>query len=292
MGKQKKRINLPLATYNLPPDSQSAIKNDFIATSRVDERCRGLAPERDFPISGAPRVCEKVFLIGDVREIGSELPDFAPAEIESCPEGNLIEPQVGLGERGEAIAKPVDMKHRSLEQTSGPFRFHQLRAWNFKFDVIVDLFPKLFRRCPAEKMCGDRRKNVASVKCRAHRMSEVLFFGDVKYANRRFPRIDKTKEAIVRSDESILSSVDYDGAPRRPDTGIDDSDVNRSGWKLVITRAQRERRRSYIVRRSFVRDVDNLRFGMNAENDALYGGDEIIRQAEIGEKGDHESGGW
>jgi hypothetical protein len=35
-----------------------------------------------------------------------------------------------------------------------------------------------------------------------------------------------------------------------------------------------------------------LRFGMNAENDALYGGDEIIRQAEIGEKGDHESGGW
>src|SRR5215813_1092893 len=67
--------------------------------------------------------------------------------------------------------------------------------------------------------------------------------------------------------------------------------MNRSGGKIVVARAEHESGRINIMRRHVVGDIDDLCSGTDREDDALNGWNEIIRKAEIGEKGDHKTVG-
>src|SRR5205085_1552791 len=76
-------------------------------------------------------------------------------------------------------------------------------------------------------------------------------------------------------------------AARRTNAGINHRDVNRVRRKVVITRAERERSGSDVLRRNLVRQVNDLCLRIEAENDAFDGGDKVIGSAEVGEQGNH-----
>ena len=51
--------------------------------------------------------------------------------------------------------------------------------------------------------------------------------------------------------------MDDSAVARRSNTGIDDRNMNRSGWKRLVRRQQRERTLSDILWRNLVGEVDN-----------------------------------
>src|SRR5262245_42189814 len=226
--------------------------------------------------------------MGRLGEICVELSDLAPSEIDLRRRRDFIGLQLDFGEIRDAIAEPVDMNDATLDH---PSRFDQPWRRNFKPDVIINLLADFFGLHSKVDARGDRTENVTPVKCRAYRMAEVLIVRDVINARFCLPRINKAEDAVVRPYEVITAGFNDDRAPRRPHPGINHSDVNRSGRKIVVASAERESGRINILRRDVVRDVNYLCSGTDCEDYSLDGRNEIIRKAEIGEKGDHKTVG-
>ncbi len=68
--------------------------------------------------------------------------------------------------------------------------------------VVFDAFAELSGRYSGGQMRGGGRKNVASMKCSAHRVQKIFLGGDV--ADLRFlPSEDHRKHAVVGSDEVL-----------------------------------------------------------------------------------------
>src|SRR5215510_11717880 len=122
-------------------------------------------------------------------------------------------------------------------------------------------------------------------------MAEVPVVCDVKNAQLRFAGVNETEDPVIRPDEKISAGLGDDRAARRPHAGINHHEVYRPGGKIVVTRAERERGRLNVMSRHVVRDVDDLGLRVDSEDDAFYCWNEVVAEAEIGEKGDHKSSG-
>src|SRR5262245_9545060 len=103
----------------------------------------------------------------------------------------------------------------------------------------------------------------------------------------RFPLVDVAEKTVIRADKKMLTRLDRDPAPRRTDTGIYDCQMNGPQRKIVIAGAECECRRSDLLRRDLVSDVDDPDLRINRQDDTFDGWYKIIASAEIGEQGDH-----
>src|SRR5262245_9879764 len=81
-------------------------------------------------------------------------------------------------------------------------------------------------------------------------------------------------------------SLEGDAPSLGPDTRIDDRDVHGSRWKVSARAFEEKSPRADVLGRHVVRDVDDVRVGADAGDDALHHAYVRIARAEIGEKRD------
>src|SRR5262249_8413697 len=110
----------------------------------------------------------------------------------------------------------------------------------------------------------------------AHGVAKEFVARNLKNAEIRFSRIYETEDSVVRANEKLIACLDYQGSPVRADSRIDDSKMDRSCWKIVITRAESESPCLYVLCRNVVGEIENLCFRIDCENDALDGRNEIV----------------
>src|SRR6185295_4151965 len=96
--------------------------------------------------------------------------------------------------------------------------------------------------------------------------AEVLLIRQLDYPRLSFPIENITKDAIVRSDEELLAGTHQDGSPLRAHPGIDDRDIDGARGKRFVARKQVERSTLDVLGWNVVRDIDQLRSGINRQD--------------------------
>jgi hypothetical protein len=105
---------------------------------------------------------------------------------------------------------------------------HDTRAWGQCGQSHerggVDLEPRGLERLTIGQVRGDRAEDVAPVKCGGDGREPPRRVGDVA-------RLDRVvgggeEETVVGADEDPVGCPEGDGAPRGPDSGVDDGEVD------------------------------------------------------------------
>src|SRR5262249_5962226 len=128
---------------------------------------------------------------------------------------------------------------------------------------------------------SDRGENVATVEGLADRLEVIVF--DVGVANDQtfLPFVNERKHSVVGRNK-ILG---FAGNKQRSTSGayarVNDNDVDRAGRKVRIGRANSERAVEQVVGCNVVRDVNDVGFRIDFQDDALECANEVIVSAVV-----------
>src|SRR3990172_390536 len=86
----------------------------------------------------------------------------------------------------------------------------------------------------------------------------------------RFLLVNEAEDAVVGTDKVISVGNDDYRAPAAPDARVYHRKVHRSLREKAVRCFQRERRLPDVLRGDLVRYIDNLRIGVDLEDDPLY----------------------
>ncbi len=122
----------------------------------------------------------------------------------------------------------------------------------------------------------DRRENVASVERIAHRIAKIVLRSNIPDVQRFRLVIDGRKNAIIGRDKIVLIACHKDGTPRRSDAWVNHDEMNRFRREIFVGVADRERAVENVVSDNSVRDINDIHFGINRENDAFEYAGEMV----------------
>src|SRR5512143_2371737 len=106
--------------------------------------------------------------------------------------------------------------------------------------------------------------------------------------------VNQAEKAVIRAYEIITFRHGYDRPPAAPYAGINDGEVNRPFWEMTVRGLQDVCRFPDVLRRYFIRDIDDLSLRVDLEDDALYARRKEVPRPEIGcqrNNGGHQSPG-
>jgi len=97
-----------------------------------------------------------------------------------------------------------------------------------------------------------------------------------------FPLVNERENAIIGRDEVLGFSGNEKGATLGSDAGVHDDDVNSTGREVRVDRSDGEGSIEEIIGRDVVRDVYDVCFGIDFQDYALEGSNEMVVGAVIG----------
>ena len=113
--------------------------------------------------------------------------------------------------------------------------------------------------------------------------------GDVAHGT-GFAVEDRRKNTVIRRNEKLLFAAHQQRAALSSHAGIDNDDVNRARRKIAICVGYGKRPVEDIERRDVMVDVHDSRGGVDRQDYALHGPDEVIARAKI--SGESNDGVW
>ena len=186
-----------------------------------------------------------------------------PFELECRAGGNHLRRQITRRNVGNAVSKTIDVNYSRHDfAVTRSRRPQRLQTHN-----IRNRRPQLRGLDTQRQRRGHWRKDITTVECCADRMAPIFLASKLKQLWRDAENLARvtnvTKDPIVRADEKCLAGFDQycaaSGAYRR----IHHSHMNRACGKRRARSQQREGSGLNVVRRNFVRDIDDagLRIG-------------------------------
>src|SRR5260221_14138345 len=133
------------------------------------------------------------------------------------------------------------------------------------------------------------------------RLQKIVFGGDVADAQTSLARVHQREHAIVRSDETIDPGVGDDRPAGATHAGIYHNHVDGPLWIVGIGLRNGQCAIENVEGLYRMADVNDLRVGHDAEDDAFHCPDKVVVQAEVGGQSDDgavrqvnlmEFGGW
>src|ERR1041385_4932131 len=137
----------------------------------------------------------------------------------------------------DAVAEVIDVDDARAQVA---ILQHLWFEWNLKSDSISDPWSKLSWLDTVRERRGDGREDVAAVEGRTRIAPEVLRRSGVENLMRRLAVVDVSKQSVVWSNKQLLVRAHDDRPSRRSNSRIDNRDVNRSGWKGLVSAEENE----------------------------------------------------
>src|SRR5581483_5190162 len=91
-----------------------------------------------------------------------------------------------------------------------------------------------------------------------------------------------TEQPIIRSHEKPVARVNSHCPAHTANAGINDADEDRSEREIAITGSQHPRTRKNILRPNFMRNINQLSIGSNAERHTLHHSDVAVSKPKVG----------
>ena len=153
----------------------------------------------------------------------------------------------------------------------------------------ADRRAELADRDAVGEMRGGRREQIAAVEGARHRAERVRGVGELVRlgdpAARSAAGSSSPLSGPTKSRPSLVAQRKR--APMAADAGVDDCEMHPD--RHVGQRVgEHERALQHRLRRDSVRDVDDLGLRGDSLDDAVAGSDEVVLQAEVGEKRDDD----
>jgi hypothetical protein len=151
----------------------------------------------------------------------------------------------------------VYMYHRTLESVF----VSSLRTDVWKHHGVGDLGAKLVQVYTTRQMGGHRSKYVATVECRADRLSKKSVVLDRDDSGIRIQ--DKAEQAVIGSDKYMIIRLDNYRSPLGTDARFYNAVKDRRGGNSALARGQDRSRRSYVLRLDVMCNVDDTSVGVD-----------------------------
>src|SRR5437868_12566620 len=132
-------------------------------------------------------------------------------------------------------------------------------------------------------MSRDRREDIASVECAAHRFQEIALVGYVPDLG-LFVSEDDGEHSVVRRDKELSSHLGQYWTARGTDARIHDHDMDGSFGEISVGLRDAECAIGDLESLHVVGDIDDLRSRLDAQDHAYHGAGEMIGCSEVGGK--------
>ena len=141
-------------------------------------------------------------------------------------------------------------------------------------------------------MRGSRREQIAPVECPRDALERVVGVRQLVGLGDAAELVDGRKQqAVVRADvDPSFAVAQSESAPRRPDSRIDDGEVDSDRHVRKRVR-EGQRALKHLSRRYPVGDVNDLGVRRDALHHAVTGSDEVVLEPEVGQERDEAAHG-
>ena len=238
---------------------------------------------RHFQIPGAAQQGED-FALGALGIGLGQLGHFLASHPELEGGGGVGKQGWAVGGRkvGNQVAEAVHLQHQPL-----PRLFIELLGLrDGQLEVVFDGLAELLDLHPLGEVGGAGGKDVAPVKGVADRLAEIVLAGDVIGGQGFQARVDEAEHAVVGRQEVVPVAAHQDGPPLRAHAGVNHHQVDGARRKGGPGLRQSEGRVQDVIGQDVVADVNDFRFGIDPQDDALHGCDVVVGGAEVGQQGD------